>query len=170
MQARTAALAEEAALDYRREGLAHYYQLHFPPAITAYETALAQLTRASHPQTWAMLQNDLAIALQEHGIRTDPATGNQLLARAVSAYRAALEVRTREALPQHWATTQNNLANALMAQGDKALTAAERQRLYREAEAAYLAALEVRTKEALPYHHQRTQKNLGILRAKMAGK
>jgi hypothetical protein len=66
-----------------------------------------------------MLQIDLAIALEEHGIRTDPADGNALLARSVAACHSALEVYTREALPQDWAMAQGNLAITLSAQGER---------------------------------------------------
>ena len=52
--------------------------------------------------------------------------------------------------------------------GDKALAVAERQRLYREAEAAYMASLEVFTKEAALHYHGMCQRNLARLRAKMA--
>ena len=74
-------------------------------------------TRAELPQDWAMTQNNLGIALQEQGTRTDGEAGRALLEQAVSAYRAALEVRTRAELPQDWAMTQNNLGTALQEQG-----------------------------------------------------
>jgi len=51
-------------------------------------------TRDDHPVDWAMTQNNLGIALQDQGIRTDGAKGADLLADAVTAYRAALEVYT----------------------------------------------------------------------------
>lgn len=159
VQARDAVLAEEAALDYQREGFAHYYQLHYPPAIAAYEKALAQITRADHARTWAMLQNNLAIALVEDGIRTNPAEGNILLARAVAAYRSVLEVYTREALPEKWAGTQNNLANALVQQGIRSEGQAGLE-LLGQAVGAYRFALDVYTREALPQDWAMTQNNL----------
>ena len=161
LQTRTAALAKEAALDYHREGLAHFYQLQYPLAINAYETALEQITCDSHSGTWAMLQNDLAVALQEQGIRTDPAVGNQHLARAVTAYRAALKVYTREAFAHHWAMTQNNLGLTIQNQGIRS----EGQtglNLLAESVTAYRAALTVYTREALPQLWAMTQNNLAI--------
>jgi len=153
------ALLEQAALDYQREGRAHYYQLHYPPAIAAYEKALAQITRAGHAKTWAMLQNDLAVALNEQGIRTNPAEGNALLARAVAAYRSAMEVYTREALPQDWAGTQNNLANTLREQGIRSEGQAGLE-LLGQAVSAFRSALQVYTREALPEKWAMTQNNL----------
>ena len=137
-------------------------------AVSTYRAALEVYNREALPQDWALTQNNLAAALSDQGERSEGQAGMDLLGQAVSAYRAALEVRTREALPQDWAMTQNNLGYAWMTQADKALVVDERQRLYQEAEAAFLAALEVRTKEALPYDHQQTQENLALLRAKMA--
>jgi tetratricopeptide (TPR) repeat protein len=159
MQARTNTLAEEAAQDYRCEGLAHEYQFQFPQAIAAFERALNQITCATHPVTWGVLQNDLGVALEEQGIRTEPQIGNDLLARAVLAYRAALEVRSREVMPLDWAMTQHNMAVALEAQGLRC----DGQRgveLLEQAVGAHLAALEVHTRSAFPSQWAGTQSSL----------
>ena len=136
-------------------------------AVAACRAALEVRTRESLPQDWAMTQNNLAIALQEQGTRSEGAAGLALLGEAVAAYRAALEVRTRESLPQKWAMTQYNLGIALGCQGDKAGDRDEKRRLYQQAEAACLLALEVHTPEALPYHHQLTQQILTLVRARL---
>lgn len=63
LQAPSPDLARQAALDYLREGLAHQYQAHLPLAITAYEAALEQVTRTSHPELWALLHSHIGNAL-----------------------------------------------------------------------------------------------------------
>jgi tetratricopeptide (TPR) repeat protein len=78
-----------------------------------------------------MTQNNLAIALQELGIRTAGEDGVRLLAEAVDAYRAALTVRTLEALPYQWANTQMNLLRALAELEDTAGMAAVLEDLLR---------------------------------------
>ena len=59
---------------------------------------------------WATTQNNLAVALQNQGTRTQGAEGVDLLAQAVTAYRNALEVRARADRPVQWATTHFNIA------------------------------------------------------------
>ncbi|MEH2088831.1 MAG: hypothetical protein V7K61_19185, partial [Nostoc sp.] len=111
-------------------------------AITGYEVALIVYTREALPQSWAMTQNNLAIAYRGR-IKGDRADN---IENAIAAYTAALTVTTKEALPQYyWAGTQNNLANAYSdrIKGDRADN-------IEIAIAAYTAALKVYTREALP--------------------
>ncbi|MEH2306975.1 CHAT domain-containing protein, partial [Nostoc sp.] len=107
------------------------------------------------PQSWAMTQNNLAIAYNDR-IKGDRADN---IEKAIAAYTAALTVRTPEALalPQSWAMTQNNLAIAYndRIKGDRADN-------IEKAIAAYTAALTVYTREALPQQWATTQNNLAI--------
>ena len=159
MQDRTSVLAEEIALDYLREGVAYDYKLDYPSAIAAYESALNQISRTSHALTWAMVQVDLANALSEYGMRTDPVHGNALLSRAVTAYRAALEIYTLKAQSHDWAMTQGNLAATLQTQGIRSKGQIG-QELLEEAVSTCRAALTVYTREALPQDWARTQNTL----------
>jgi tetratricopeptide (TPR) repeat protein len=61
-------------------------------------------------------------------------------------------------MPVQWASTHNNLGNALRIFGE---TAGDTARI-EEAVAAYRAALEVRTREALPTAWATTQNNLAM--------
>jgi predicted hotdog family 3-hydroxylacyl-ACP dehydratase len=56
--------------------------------------ALSRIDEITNPTLWAGAQNNLAIALQDQGIRQAGAAGVELLAQSVDAYRAALRVRT----------------------------------------------------------------------------
>jgi len=120
-------------------------------AITGYEVTLTVRTREALPQSWATIQNNLAIAYSDR-IKGDRADN---IDQAIAAFTAALTVKTREALPQDWAGTQNNLAAAYSERikGDRADN-------IEQAIAAYTAALTVRTLEALPIDWAMTQNNL----------
>ena len=122
-------------------------------SIAGYEISLTVLTRDSHPENWALIQNNLGTAYL-YRISGDKADN---LERAIAAYQNALQVRTKEALPIDWAMTQNNLGNAYWDRisGDGA------ENLER-AIAAYQKALQVYTREALPIQWATTQNNLGI--------
>ncbi len=60
----------------------------------------------------------IGLVLNDLGIRTGGAEGQQLLAQAVAASRAALEVRKKEFLAPQWAQTHNNLAESALALED----------------------------------------------------
>ena len=77
------------------------------------------MTKADLPQSWAMTQNNLGIALYELGTRSGGEEGRKLLEDAVAAYRSALEIYTKADLPQDWVWTQNNLSVALGALGNQ---------------------------------------------------
>ncbi|MEO0678251.1 MAG: hypothetical protein AAFZ02_11910, partial [Pseudomonadota bacterium] len=109
----------------------------------------------------AMAQNDLAIALQNQGIRTSGPEGAALLARSVAAYDAALRVRTRADHPVDWAMTQNNKATALQEQGIRA-SGFEGAELLSQAVASYDTALEVYTRAEHPVDWAVTQNNKAV--------
>jgi len=141
-----------ASLGLPQENLSH--------AVAAYRSALEVDIRAQLPQQWAGTQNNLGLALQEQGIRTDGEESARLLGDAVTAYRSALEVLTRAQLPQQWAMTQNNLGIALKEQGIRT-DGEEGARLLGDAVTAYRSALEVRTRAQLPQDWAASQNNLG---------
>jgi tetratricopeptide (TPR) repeat protein len=80
-------------------------------AVRCYQEALRHFTRATHPDIFALLQNNLALAYLAMPLVE---SSDQLrMAIAVQALREALQVYTRETHPDRWASAQLNLANAL---------------------------------------------------------
>ena len=123
--------------------------------------------RLAAPLVWGAVQNDLGLALENQGLRTQGAERADLLAQAVAAYTAALEVRTRADHPVRWAMTQNNLGNALLLQGERSQGAAGADVLA-QAVAAYTAALEVYTRADHPVNWAMTQENLAEAKQALA--
>ncbi len=114
--------------------------------------ALDQIDPDQSPALWAQTQNNLAIALQEQGIRTGGAAGTGLLARAVSACDAALSIYTRADHPVQWAMTKENLAIAELARADHPAGGDPQSHL--EAALQHVqAALTVYDPEHMPYDH-----------------
>ena len=101
-----------------------------------------------------MTQNNLAVALEIQGTRTDGPAGTDLLNQSVTAYRAALTVRTRDDHPVEWAMTQNNLAVAEYSHAVHLATADPRPHL--DAALTYIdAALTVYDPDHMSYDHGR---------------
>ncbi|WP_299625405.1 helix-turn-helix domain-containing protein [uncultured Tateyamaria sp.] len=117
--------------------------------------------REQDAKLWAVGQNNLALALQNKGNRTNGPQGATRLAEAVSAYRAALQVLTRSDYPVDWAITQNNLGIALRNQGIRT-DGPRGAQLFSEAVDAYREALEICTRSDHPLDWAMTQNNLGI--------
>ena len=136
-------------------------------AVKVYRDALEVFTSETSPQEWAMVQSNLGNVFRQLGTRVPGNTGLKFLEKSVAGHLTALEARPRERLPQAWAMTQNNLGVACMTYGDKEQKRVRKIHLYKRAEKAFLAALEIRTKEAMPYYHLRTKANLDMLRMKL---
>ena len=124
-------------------------------AIAAYQDALKEHTRERVPLDWAMIQNNLGLALFRLGERE---SGKDKLEAAVTAYREALKIRTREKVPFQWAATQNNLGNAFLRLGERESGTESLE----AAVAAYREALKIRTREKVPLEWAGTQNNLGL--------
>ena len=103
-------------------------------------------TLAAHPEEWVQTQVCLGLALSDEARRHEGADGAALLAEAATAYRATLQVFTR-ARPKDWAMAQISLGFALLGQAERIEAAAT---LLAEAASAFGAALEVRSRFALP--------------------
>jgi tetratricopeptide (TPR) repeat protein len=80
-------------------------------AARCYQEALRYFTRAAHPEVFALLQNNLALAYL--AMPLVEASDQLRMAIAVQALREALQVYTRDTHPDRWASAQLNLANAL---------------------------------------------------------
>ena len=110
--------------------------------------ALAILDREMHPLDWAVAQEQLGMAKSNLSFtgKLGEKKECKLEEEAAKAFGAALLVRNREEDPELWARNQKRMARALAFQAtmDSEEKAAG---IYREAIAAYEAALEVYTLE-----------------------
>jgi tetratricopeptide (TPR) repeat protein len=91
---------------------AHSNKAALLEAVKAYQDALRYgVTIESNPETFALLQNNLALAYLAMPMVE---AGDQLrMGIAVQSLREALKVYTKDQYPEQWASAQLNLANAL---------------------------------------------------------
>ncbi|MEL6571947.1 MAG: hypothetical protein AAFQ64_09825 [Pseudomonadota bacterium] len=147
---------------YRRQLYEHglrYGGVGFDLSAQMIRPAIATLADTDNQTDWAAYTQNLALALQNQGIRAAGAAGTALMAEAVAAYRDALTVRTRDAHPVDWAMSTQNLAITLEIQGTR--TAGEAgTALLAQAVTAYRNALTVRTCDAEPVRWAQTTQNL----------
>ncbi len=80
-------------------------------AARCYQEALKFFGRESHPEQYALAQNNLALSYLS--VPMTEASDQLRLAVAVQALREVLKVYTQESHPEPWASAQLNLANAL---------------------------------------------------------
>ncbi len=129
-------------------------------AIEVDRDLLARRPRDKDPAIWAMTQNNMAVALDELGLRQ---TSGEMLQQSADGFNQALLVFTRDKFPLAWADAEHNLGTVL-----EGLSARETgtDRL-RAAAAAFNAALLVRTRERTPLPWAMTKNNLGIVMVKL---
>lgn len=130
-------------------------------AIEMLRAPALQGLREADPVLWGKVQNNLAIALKEHGIRAEQSEALARLADAAEAARNALTVRTRARHPADWAITQQNLA-AILQEWGRRVDGAEADSLLADAVEACRKALDVRRRETDPKGWAMTQQNLAI--------
>jgi CHAT domain-containing protein len=120
-------------------------------SIGCYDIALKVFTVFEDAQTWALIQNNRALALSEktRGDRADN------LEKAILAYQASLEIRNKNDFPTQWAMTQFNLALAF----SKRIRENRRNNL-EQAIYYYKSALEIYTKKVFPFEWAKIQMNL----------
>ncbi len=80
-------------------------------AVGCYQRALQFFTREGHPDSYALAQNNLALAYLAMPMKE--ASDQLRMGIAVQALREVLKVYTRDKAPDSWASAQLNLANAL---------------------------------------------------------
>ncbi|WAL93226.1 CHAT domain-containing protein [Streptomyces sp. Je 1-369] len=131
-----------------------------PHLTLGYLRHLIDLTRADGRARWlwAAAQQELGDVLVQVGAPRD----EHPLWEAALAYESALEVYTPDLFPAEHGRLQNNLGNAYrmlsQSQGKRGTGESE---LDERAITAYLAALDVRTRDADPHGWATTQNNLG---------
>lgn len=89
----------------------------YAASLPLYRESLALVARDSFPETWAMIQMDLGMALYlAASVATsegNPEEGDRLLVEAITAYRSAQEIFSKEASPVEWSSAQTYIAHAL---------------------------------------------------------
>ena len=130
-------------------------------AADAYRESLQVFTMEQYPQPWAGAQSSLAGALASLGVRTSGGQSIELFTQAARTYRLALQIIPKTDAFQIWPHDQAALGVVLATQSQ--IDAAHAAELLEQAESAFLAALEVYTKEANPHEWSATQRNFGDL-------
>ncbi|QAZ39051.1 hypothetical protein C1M51_06160 [Methylibium sp. Pch-M] len=121
-------------------------------AINAYLRALRVFTRADHPQEFAILHNNLAVAYL--AIPATDERGRLREALAVQSFEEVLKVVNLVDHPSEYAMIQNNLGNAL-----QVATTSHVLENHLRALAAYDEALRVRTPHDTPLAYANTIAN-----------
>jgi tetratricopeptide (TPR) repeat protein len=101
-------------------------------AVATYYDVLLVRTREEAPDSWAMVQGNLAIAFKDQAVRSSGEQRTKLLNDAAAAYGNALAVYDRESHPVAWANNRKNLGLTLKLLGRQS-----------EANAAFRDALEI---------------------------
>ncbi len=121
-------------------------------AVKCYQEALQFYNKTTHPEIYALLQNNLALAYLAMPMKE---SRDQLRkAIAVQALREALKVYTRETHPDAWASATLNLANAL-----QYLPTSDPEKRLWQAVALYQELLEVRSPDHDPAGYARVLAN-----------
>lgn len=123
-------------------------------AVKCYQDALRFFKRATHPEMYALAQNNLALAYLSMPLTE--ASDQLRMAIAVQALREALSVVTREDHPGLWSSVRLNLANAL-----QYLPSARPEEHLAEAVALYEELLATRDPDADPLGYGRVLANQG---------
>lgn len=123
-------------------------------AIKCYQEALRFFNRATHPEMYALAQNNLALAYL--AMPLTEASDQLRMAIAVQSLREALAVFTRESHPQLWSSARLNLANAL-----QYLPSARPEEHLIEAIELYEEVLTTRDPDADPLGYGRVLANQG---------
>ncbi|NJP11341.1 MAG: tetratricopeptide repeat protein, partial [Leptolyngbyaceae cyanobacterium RU_5_1] len=123
-------------------------------AVQVYEQALSKTSSQNHPQTYAMIQNNLGSAFGDLAQYREPAEN---LRKSVLAYETALRYRSLNDDPARYAATQNNLGTTCwnLAQHQQPVAHLT------QAIAAYQEAVRYYTAEREPLHYAMIQNNLG---------
>ena len=145
----------EVLLGLTLQTLAQFGQARIQDAIQAYHRALRVFTRDSHPQEYAVLHNNLAVAYLS--IPAHDQQGKMREALAVQSFEEVLKVITLVDHPNEYAMAQNNLGNALQ----HASSGHRVDNLLRALE-AYDEALKVRNPRTTPIEYANTLANKAL--------
>jgi tetratricopeptide (TPR) repeat protein len=122
-------------------------------SIACYDLALKVFTVSKNPESWGIIQNNLANAYAD---RIDGDISENL-EQAIEYYCSAMKVYSAESFPCEWAMVQNNLAITYgnRIKGDRAENLEQAIEYYRSAMKVYSA-------ELFPYEWAMVQNNLAI--------
>lgn len=146
------AAAAEVQLGLALQDLAGLGQARIQDAIQAYQRALSTFTRDAHPQEYAVVHNNLAVAYLAIPAGDERARMREAL--AVQSFEEVLRVVTLVDHPVEYAMAQNNLGNALQ----YAASSHPLDNLARAVE-AYDEALKVRNPRDAPLAYANTIAN-----------
>ncbi len=120
-------------------------------SIACYDLALKVFTVSKNPESWGIIQNNLANAYAD---RIDGDISENL-EQAIEYYCSAMKVYSAESFPYEWAMVQNNLAITYSnrIKGDRAENLEQAIECYRSVMKVYSA-------ESFPYEWARTQVGL----------
>lgn len=120
-------------------------------ALTAYRSALQELTHERVPMQWASVQQNIGNTLQSLAYRAPNAgQARDYLDQAAQAHEAALIVVTRETAPAMWAAVKQSMGQTYQMQAHLAATPAEASEALKTAVAVQREALQVLTPENAP--------------------
>ena len=88
--------------------------------VDAYNAALQVTRRGQLPQDWALIENNLGLALSDLAQHYEGEKAAALRKEAIADLQSALAVRTERAFPERWSETMQNLARAYELWGDRA--------------------------------------------------
>ncbi len=134
------------------QALVSFQQAKMQDAISAYKRSLRVFNGLTHPQEYAILQNNIAIAYLSFPLA--PEKGEMRQALAVQSLQEALQWITLRDHPLEYAMLQNNLANAL-----QYLPSTHPLENNLQALTAYDEALKVRTLQDTPLEYANTIAN-----------
>lgn len=134
------------------QALVPFQQAKMQDAISAYKRSLRVFNGLTHPQEYAILQNNIAIAYLSFSLAPEKEEIRQAL--AVQSLKEALQWITLNNHPNEYAMLQNNLANTL-----QYLPSTHPLENNLQALAAYDEALKVRTVRDTPLEYASTIAN-----------
>lgn len=121
-------------------------------AVACYQRSLQYFKKDRHPQSYALAQNNMALAYLS--MPMTEASDQLRMGVAVQALREVLKVYTKENAPAAWASAQMNLANSL-----QYLPSAHPEKNLAEAVEIYEQLLPLRDPETDPLGHARLLAN-----------
>ena len=130
-------------------------------ALTAYRSALQELTRERVPVQWASVQQNLGNTLQSLAYRApDAEQARTYLRQAGEAQQAALTVMTRDATPAMWAAVKQSMGQTYQMRANLATNPAEASEALKAAASVQREALEVLSQKNAPGQWANAQMSL----------
>jgi tetratricopeptide (TPR) repeat protein len=124
------------------------------------------LTKADHPQDWAMAERSLGNVLLARSLATSGDQAHDLFLQGAAAIQASLQQSVKQDDPLDWAGVQQNLATMLRTKSNE-FSGSQAIDLMTQAVVALRFELQVITKASLPLRWAGTQYELGTALAQL---